>query len=106
MKYEDYSDTLLYCAAQLAVVTSEWSEYDYFAAAVLTPSNLSIWRGDGTDNRNEINDDIYHAWNNTGKYIAYMRAEWFLVDDNNNPTPEKIPDAVPVAVKDNGLPLN
>ena len=97
---------LLYCAARLAVVTLEGSEDDYSAVAAPTPPDLPVRRSDGTDNGNEINDDIYHAQNNADEDIANVRAEGFLVDDDNNPAPENIPDAVPVAVKDNRLSLD
>jgi len=37
-----------------------------------------------------------------------MRREGFLVDNDNDPAPENIPgaNAVPVAVKESGLPLD
>ena len=106
VKHEDYGDDLFYCTALFAVITSEGSENDYFAAEAPILTDLPVWRGDGTDNRNEINNDIYYAWNNADKDVTYVRTEGFLVDNDTNPAPENISNAVPVAGKDNRLPLD
>ena len=66
---------------------------------------MPVWRGDGTNKGNEINNKIYLAWNNT-EDIANVRVEGFLVDKDNDPAPKNISNTVPVTVKDNGLPLN
>ena len=86
-------------------MTSQGSKNDYFAPVAPTPPDLPVWRGDGTDNSNAINDEIYHGRNNA-EDIANVRAEGFLVDNDNNPAPENIPDAIPVIFKENGLPLD
>ena len=105
VKHEDYGDDLIYYAERLAVVTSQGSEDDYFAPRAPTPPDLPVWRGNGTDNSNEINNKIYHARNNA-EDIANVRAEGFLVADDNDPAPENIPGATTALVKENGLPLN
>ena len=69
VKYEDYGDDLLYCAARFPVVISEGSEDDYFATAAPITPDLPVLSGDGTDNSNEINDNIYHAWNMLTKIL-------------------------------------
>ena len=105
VKHEDYGDDLIYCAERFAVVTSPGSEDNYFAPVAPTPADLPVWHGDGTDNSNEINDDIYHARNNA-EDIANVRAKGFLVDNNNDPAPKNIPCATTATVKENGLPLD
>lgn len=100
-----YGDDFLYYAARFAVVTSGRPEDDYFAAAASTQPDLPIWRLNGTDNRNKISNDKYHAWNNTA-YIANVRAGRFLVGNNNDPAPEIIPGVISITVKDKRMPLD
>ena len=76
-----------------------------FVAVAPTPPDLPVWRGDDTNHKNEINNEIYHAQNNA-EDIVNMRTEGFLVDDNNKPSLKNILYIVPVVMKDNGLPFD
>ena len=112
VKHDDYGDDLLYCAVRNAVVTTEGPEDDIFPDQAPQLPDKPVWDGavyevDESD-EDEANDDIIYNFQNNAEDIAQVRDKGFLVDDDNDPAPKNIPatNAVEVAPKKNGLPLD